>query len=281
MIRVVKQLAGLFVLCALLPAQAVFAQAGAGQGLVRRLMDASGVSAQLRAAAKSVADEIGQARESVPDNLRVALSEAAQEGFGAEAMLADVERELPRALSADEMQAAIAWLETEAGRRVTRAEEAASQTMDSPQFQEYQRSLKDKPLPAARAQLLGELIESSDAVDFSVKVAQATAFGVAIGMNSARPRENRMSAELLRQRIEVAMAREDLAGEMAQALPRLYAFTYRDTSDADLGAYAAFLKTPAGSRYVKAFNEVMLKTIAAASYRTGSLIDERASRVRA
>ena len=278
--RIVKPLAGLLAVCALLAAPGLFAQSAAEQGLVRRLMDRSGTSEQLRAAAKSVADGFEQARDSVPEDLRLALGEAAREGFGAEAMLADVERELPRMLTAGDMQTAIAWLETDVGRRVTRVEEEASRTLDSPQYEAYLRTLKDKPLADARVRLLRELLEVTDGVEFAIQLAQATAFGVAFGMNSTLPRERRIPAQELRRRVEEAMSRDDLAGTTAQAMLEINAFTYRDANDADLLAYLAFLKTPAGQKYVKAFNEVLLTAISAASYRTGSLVEQRTSRTR-
>jgi hypothetical protein len=69
------------------------------------------------------------------------------------------------------------------------------------------------------------------------------------------------------------MPTEQVRSAMQQAMPAIYAYTYRNVSDADMAAYTIFLTSPAGQRYHEGVLEAVEGAMARASVRLGQLLE--------
>ena len=269
-------LSGALALC---PAPAAAQDAAQDAASVaHRLVVRSGMSVQLRSIPKGFTEQVDQMRGKVPDALVASMAEAGKEAFRADALQEEIEKALAGNLKVPEMQKAIAWLETETGRRVTLAEELASATMDEASLKAYQSRLKGKPASAARKKLLQELITATNSVDLTVSVMEATALGVAVGVDSMQPVQKRVGVALLRAQLQKVMPRDKMKLAVQEMLPVMMGYTYRDVSDADMAAYNAFLRGADGKRYNDAMMEALGQALVGASVRMGQLMDQTGSK---
>ena len=268
--RLVSALACLLILGS---APGALAQQQDATAVANRLLVRSGLSVQLRGFGSQFAAQFAQQRGKMPDVLVIELTNAAREAFRPDLLQQDIVAGIASKMTVEDMISTIAWLETAAGGRVTRAEEAAAGTMDEATLSRFAESLKDGKHPAARARLIAEIIAASYAEDTTVRGFEAVGLGVAVGVDSAQPVQNRLGLERLQEKIRAAMPPEKMKQQIRQMLPLMYAYTYRDTSDADLGAYVAFLSGPVGRRYSLQVNEALMESLIRASVRLGQLVD--------
>ena len=264
-------------LAALAGAEPAQAQEDAASA-ARRLVVRSGLAVQLRSVPRGFEQQITQLRGQIPDAIHASLARAGKEAFRAEGLQAEIERSLPEKLKLAEMQKALAWLETPAGRRVTLAEEASSSTLDDASLKKYAEQSKGKPISARRKQLLQDLVAATGALDSTANLIEATSLGVAIGMDSTQPVQKRAGVAALRAQIQKVMPREELKKTLAASLPGIYAYTYREVSEADLAAYLAFLRGTDGRKYNDAMVEAFSQAVVAASVRMGQLVDQTGKR---
>jgi len=256
-------------------APAALAQSAESVALARRLVVVSGLAVQLKAFPKQVDQEMAQARGHMPDEVLDALAGAARESFGPARLQEDIESALAQSLPVGEMKQAIAWLETDPGRRVTRAEELASDGMTHEAVQAYVESTHRRPPSERRNRLIAELVAATTAVEGTVKLLESIALGIAVGMNATQPVQKRLGLAALQARLRSALPAERLRQSVAEAMPGLYGFTYREISDADLAAYLAFNRSAQGKRYNDAMMAAFTDALTRASVRVGALMDAR------
>ena len=272
--RMTRAIACLPLALALL-APAAQAQSDEAGATAHRLMIRSGVSVQLRGFAAQIENEIKQNPARLDGQLIAALAAAAKEAFRAELLQQDMTQRIARKLTVADMKAALAWLETPVGRRVTLAEELASAASDGKSLGAYLERLETAPLPEKRKELVAELMASTHAVRAVAAIQEAIALGVALGMDSMQPREKRAGETALRQRLRQAMPPEKVQAALAQQLPLVYAYTYRELTDADLSAYLAFLKSSPGKRYQDGMLGAFVEGLGRASMQVGELAAQR------
>ena len=164
---------------------------------------------------------------------------------------------------------------SEPGKRITRAEEVASSSFDAARLGAYAEHLKASPLTAERQKLIAELISATGSVRVAMATTEAMALGVALGMDALQPQEHRVGEATLRARIRQAMPPEKMQAGFTEQMPVLYAYTYRDTSDADLAGYLRFLKGTAGKRYQDGISAAFVEGLGHASVRVGELAARR------
>jgi len=267
-------LAGLMIFCtAGLASPPVLAQSEPALGIAHRLMVRSGLSVQLRGVSKQVLERLEAHRGALPADAAASLASAAKEAFRAEVLQEDVVSTLASAMKREDMEKALVWLETDAGRRVAVAEELASVTMSDASMRSYAKELKKKPLSERRMKLISATIEGSYGVESAVQIYESTALGVAVGIDSTQPLQKRLGAKRPQARLKATMPTAQWRAGMQQAMPMIYAYTYRNVSDADMAAYTIFLTSPAGQRYHEGILEAVEGAMARASVRLGQLLE--------
>jgi hypothetical protein len=251
------------------------AQADDSAATAHQLMIRSGLAVQLRGFTDQLADSIRQSAGNLDAGVVTSLVDASKQAFKPDALQQDITARIAKKLTVGDMKAALTWLETDAGGRITRAEELASVSFDMARLSAYAEELKTKPLAAKREKLISELMSASGAARNAAAVAETMALGVALGMDSLQPRERRAGEATLRARVRQAMPPEQMQAFFGQQLPVTFAYTFRDTSDADLAGYVAFLKGVAGKRYQDAINAALLEGLARASVQVGEIAGQR------
>jgi hypothetical protein len=105
-------------------------------------------------------------------------------------------------------------------------------------------------------------------VDIFLGMGQAVAVGTAIGSGL----DQKSVAERAQKSGEASRA--GLEHDMREPMRRFLAYSYKDFSDSDLKHLLAFLESPAGSRYVIAYNAAMGAGYDAMGRRTGEQLGE-------
>jgi len=240
-----------------------------------RLMIRSGMSVQLRGFTGQIEAAFKQYSGKVDERILAALLEAAKEAYRPDLLQDDMTRRLAKKLTADDMENALTWLETDVGQRITQSEEVASAALDEQRLQGYAERLKSKPLAVRRAQLIAGLISATSALRAAAAMQEDIAMGVATGMDSMQPKERRVGEAGLRATVRKALSTEQVQQVLAQQMPVMFAYTYRNISDADLVGYVAFLNSVAGKRYQDAMNGTLIEGLGRASVQLGELTGQR------
>src|SRR5690242_21059072 len=137
----IHRIATLLTLACLAPAAA--AQSSDAASLAQRLITSCGLSVQLPGFAGQMKAQMEQLRSQVDSAIVPALADAAVEAFRPDVLEADILGDIQQRLTIDDMNAALGFLDTPAGRRVTRAEEQAS-TRTPAELEQFVRELKQK-----------------------------------------------------------------------------------------------------------------------------------------
>lgn len=259
--------------CALTMALGAGAYAQSAEALAdaQRVMTRSGMAVALRGFTAQVENGLRHTTAGLEAELLPPLRRAVLEAFRPDRLREDITTLVAQKLIREDMQAAVRWLETEAGRRVTLAEELGSAVQDEARFAAYVEALKNRPLSAERSGLIEEVISAAGAVGTAAATQQAIALGIARGLDALRPEEKRLGEAAIRGRLRQAMPPERLRSGLARQLSMLFAYVYRDVSDDDLRAYARFLNSSAGKRYQYGMNAAFMEGLERASQRVGEL----------
>jgi hypothetical protein len=243
--------------------------------LAQRLVERSGLAVQLESIPKNFAAQIDMLRGKLPPELLAAIEESAGEAYEPGRMAQEIAQTLAQTLTPDEMQPVLAWLETDVARRVTLAEERAAASMDDATLKRYAEQTKNEQPRAQRQQLIQDLVQATGSLEFGARLMEGIVLGVSIGMDSVQPVQKRAGVAFIRKQIEKAMPKEQLKEDLRVAMPGLFAYTYREVSDADLEAYLVFLRSADGKRCNDAVGEALTHAMVAASVRLGQAVEGR------
>jgi len=255
-------------------AQPALAQSQEALDTAQRLVVRSGLAVQLRGFVGQTKSQLAARRGKTSDELALKLVEAAEEAYRPEALQDEIARDVARRLQVKDMKVALAWLDTDIGRRITLAEEAAS-SADDAAVGKFMQGLKDRKPTGARVSLITAIIEASDAEDLAVRGLQAIALGVALGMDSTLPNERRLGLARIEKRVKAELPKEKLKQELRAAMLSTSLYAYRELPDEDLRPYVAFLRSAAGKRYSDQMTEAFMGAVVRASVRLGQLVDQK------
>ena len=261
-------------LCIGLAAQPALAQSQEALDTAQLLVVRSGLAVQLRGVVAQMKSGMESQRGKASDELVLKLVEAAEEAFRPELLQDAIARDVARRLQVEDMKAALAWLGTDLGRRITLAEEAASNT-DDEAIARYMQRLKETKPTAARVSLINEVIEATYAEDLAVRSMQAMALGVALGMDSTLPRERRLGMARIEKEVNAALPKEKVKQELRATMAATSLYAYRELPDDDLRRYVEFLRSPGGKRYSDEMTQALMDALVRASVRLGQLVDQK------
>jgi hypothetical protein len=158
---------------------------------------------------------------------------------------------------------------------VTRAEELATVNFDEQRLAGYLRGLARKPLAQRRLDAFSSLMRATNATQSVMAAQEAIALGVAVGADRLQPIERQLGVTRIREQVQSLLPADKVEAALSQQIPLVYAYTYRDISDADLSAYLRFLRGAAGRRYQDAMTDALVESLGHASLRVGEEIAER------
>ena len=200
-----------------------------------------------------------------------AVDAAAARGFRIDVFEAPALNALARNLDAAGIAKIEAFLQSDLGKRMV-ADDVASATMGEANIDKVMSGEISVPLTAKRAALVDKLEHATrsteSTVDIFLGMGQAVAIGTAIGSGL----DQKSVAERAQKSGDASRA--GLEHDMREPMRRFLAYSYRDLSDSDLKHLLAFLESPAGSRYVTAYNAAMGAGYDAMGRRTGEQLGE-------
>src|SRR5436190_13944574 len=196
--------------CALagVPVMSALAQDDASLRTAERLMQSSRLAVQMRGLPAQMEADFKQSGAVLDQKLMEALLAAARTSFQPEMLEVDITARVAKKLTIADMNAALAWLESPAGQRITRAEELGSTEFDASRYARYVESLREKRLAEQRGQMLAAIVTATNGAEAALATQEAIALGVAVGMDTLQPAERRLGEATLRVRVRQTVRSE-------------------------------------------------------------------------
>lgn len=194
------------------------------------------------------------------------LKAAARRAYGADILRAEMQRQLAESLDKADEEKALAWLETDLGRRLTKLEEDAGEGAE-PNARMREAREYAAAAPASRVALAERFAQALRSGEAGASMMIGISMGVVSGVVIATTPQDTSAVAAVRRRFE--SQRPQLEAAMLKIAVDQFVFTYREVPEADLERYVEFAQSPSGRRYHDATREAMDKVLAQASVRFG------------
>jgi Uncharacterized protein conserved in bacteria (DUF2059) len=230
------------------------------------------VRASLRSMPKQIRDMFARdiSAQLSPQQL-AAVTAAAERGFRIDVFETPALTALAQNLDPATVAKTQAFLASDLGKRMVAADVAAAR-LGEDNIEKVMSGEISAPSTPKRDAIFEKLEHATRSTESTVEVflsmGQAVAVGTAIGSGL----DQKSIAERVQKSGEASRA--DLQANMRTPMRRFLAYSYRDLSDADLKHLLAFLESPAGVRYVNAYNASMGAGYDAMGKRTGEQLGE-------
>ena len=236
------------------------------------LIQRSGLDAQLVNFEASMQRGITLAHASqqqVPPEELSRMRKAVAHAYAASSLRPALRAELAKTLSRAEIAAALAWLDSPTGRKLTALEEKASTLELQPPLETAeQRGIP--PLGAERTQTLHGLIKATRADEVAVTVLIETAVGINEGFALFGPESSGRVVEKMRREME--SERAQLVAQLHEQSFVSFALVYAEATDAELADLLRFARSPAGARYHEVTSRAFASTLGQAAKRLGGAL---------
>lgn len=219
-----------------------------------RLLQGSGLKAQLESMSGSVRSQFIQSARTDQDRITIARIVAAR--FDAEALYARIGLELSQNLDTANLANALAWYDSLAGGRVTAIELAALRPDVGHQPSLDRETYRPSP---GRVALVERLDAGLGGSETTVDVTVAVVRSLVRVFQPALPGLSQLSRDQLDDQLAVARNRTLKALRPAYVASMLA--VYRDLSDAELAEYVRFVESEAGRWYMGQTNSALLRAI--------------------
>jgi hypothetical protein len=246
----------------------------ADQELVRTLMQKSGLNKQIEQIPLMMQAGIAQADQNQPSRKMTQkemsdLNSMVAAAFNAKAMSAAVQKQIGSDLAVKDIRAALAWLSSPLGEKITRLEEDSSTPAAYAEMQAMADTLTKN---TARAAQLKKLDRAVKATESGVNVALNMQISMLIATSSVMPRDKRPSADEITVQVNKNSAQMRSMVEQDTLLSFLY--TYRTLTDAEVDRYIAFAESESGRKYSAVTTKGVSDAIVQASRTLGSMLGQ-------
>jgi hypothetical protein len=270
-----KEAAVLVRAMAILAALTIFAAEGQGPSEQRldALMHKSGIWNQVVGLSAAIVGNVDKRRKESADKLTREQSEritiALGNAYSPEVLRSRIRASLAKRISAADVDAALRWLESDLGRKLTLLEEASTDasagSSRGPAAQRLYSILstdrRDRLERFARAKHSGERVA---AMVEGMTLASAEAFAAARGQDIPSV------LDPLKRKFE--SDRPALVKRIYESTMLSDSYIFRTVSDSELDQYIQFLESPAGKRYDEALANALIGTLVASSGEAGRAI---------
>jgi hypothetical protein len=241
------------------------------------LIQRSGLDAQLvhfeAAMQRGISDAHASLPQVAPEELR-RMRQAVAIAYAPDSLRVSLRAEIAKRLSRAEIAAALAWLDSPTGRKLTALEEKAASFEAQQRLESAARS-GVPPLGAARTRTLNGLIQATHADEVAVSVLIETAIGLNEGLAPYAAESSGSAVATLRREMESERAR--LEADLHRQTFAAFALVYAEASDAELASLLAFATSAAGARYHDVTSRAFASTLAEAARRLGGVLAAPAS----
>jgi hypothetical protein len=265
-----------FLLSMLLAGTVYAAQAAVDIDTAARIYQEAEVREQVRASLAAMPKQIRDmfsrdVSAQLSDEQLAAVTAAAQRGFRIDVFEAPALSAFAQNLDPVTVAKAQAFLTSDLGKRMVAADLAAA-SLGEANIDKIMNGEIQAPSTPKRDALFDKLERASRSTESTVQVflsmGEAVAVGTAIGSG--------LDQQSVAARAEKSgeASRAELQANMRVPMRRFLAYSYRDMSDSDLKHLLDFLNSPAGMRYVTAYNASMDAGFDAMGKRTGEQLGE-------
>jgi hypothetical protein len=241
-----------------------------------KIYQAAAVREQVRASLGAMPEHLRQlfARDiaaHLSDQQLAAITAAAKRGFRIDVFEAPALRALAEDLDPDTVTKVQAFLASDLGRRMVAADvaEAAAGEEISDKIMNGEIAVPSTP---KRDLLFEKLERATRATESQVQIYLAMGEAVAIGTAIGSGQDPKGVAERARKNGEASRA--ELEQSMRVPMRKILTYGYRTLSDSDIKRILAFVDSPAGKRFVTAYNASMEAGFRAMGKRTGEQLGE-------
>jgi hypothetical protein len=255
---------------------AIAAEAPVDIDTAAKVYQAAEVREQVRASLGSMPKQIREmfahdVSAQLSDEQLAAVTAAAQRGFRIDVFETPALSALAQNLDAASVAKIQVFLASDLGKRMVAADVEAAQ-MGEDNIDKVMSGKLTAPSTPKRDAIFDKLEHATKSTESTVQIflsmGQAVALGTAIGSGL----DQKSVAERAQKSGE--SSRAGLEEDMRLPMRRFLAYSYRNLSDSDLKHLLAFLESPAGVRYVDAYNASMGAGYDAMGKRTGEQLGE-------
>lgn len=245
------------------------ALAGEREALIERVLTLAGANTQLAQVPTQLAAQLEARRAEFTPEAFGRVTTWLAEAFKPDALHASLAQSFEQAYDRETLEQVAAWLSRPLTQRLTGLEQAAMR----PDAAAAQEAFFSQPGVAARpgeeddgragepsearVVLLQRLLRATHATDTTLRVIRAVMAGIANAVNASLDRPPASPDELREAAIDLEASR----GQIEDRILARLLFTYRDVSDADLGAYVAFWESDAGQWFARVSSDAYLHAI--------------------
>lgn len=177
-----------------------------------------------------------------------ALNEALEQAYGADTLRKLGLSLMSKSLEGTHVAAMQRWFDSPLGRKIDQVEQASAATQTDLRAVIRQGSGVFESLPAARRELLRQILKATRAdeamVDVSIHTLVATHRGISTAIPGSRLSSDEVKATLMSER-------EPMVKAYTQLILASFAQAYAPLSDQELSQYVDFLKSKAGRRHTQ------------------------------
>ena len=239
-------------------------------GEMRELFRLSGLETQLGALDELVAASLTPNLERVPAAQKDVVRHAALEAFSGPVLQERVAARLAKVHQPEHAAAALRWLRSPLGRRITLLETQTSTAEGMRALEQYALQLKTEMPPSSRVGLAQELDRAVGATDFAVELSLACARAAMSAIGGALPAERRLDPDKIEKAID--SQRQLLHEQLGQISLVSTLYTYRSLTDVELEHYLAFVRGDAGRWYHGVVKKVLLEVLSDQAGRMGATV---------
>lgn len=227
--------------------------------IVAELIDLSGLKEQIPHLPNeymSIVDQLlvglERKRHPVPKNMRRQIRQTFVDALAPEYLESEIRSRLLGGLSQDSTVAAVNWLRSDVGKKVTAAELSLRSAETSVQLATFLLQLQlERPAPE-RLQLARRIEEINQGSELATEAWEAIATSVARALDCGCGTNNLQNLEE-----SLASMRGSIKGMFHQGRMFEILFIYRTLTDEELKQYAEFLETPAGKDVTQVMNRAV------------------------
>ena len=247
--------------CILLVVSPALAVSGPDEPIVGELMEVSGLTEQIPRLPNeymTLVDQLlaGLERQRRPTSrsLRREIRQSFVDALTPEHLQSDIRSRLLKSLHPEATLAAMSWLRSDVGKKIT-TEVSASSAENRVQFATFFLQLQlERPAPE-RLQLIRRIEEIAQGSQMATEAWEAIVAAVARTLESEYRTTNPQNKKNLEEYL--ASVRGSVKGMFEQGRLFQGLFTYRTLTDEELKAYAEFLETPAGRDVTQTVNRAV------------------------
>ncbi len=240
----------LYIASILLMAGTCIAAEPPDERLVQALMQASGLEKQIEQVPLLVQMEIRkqhQKSQSLSADEYNRIMNLVKQSFDAKTMKYDVSRWLTSDLPEMDIKAALGWLESPLGRKITKLEERASTPEAYAEMQSMAPKLLKEYEGTSRLDKISRFDQATMTTERSVNMMLDLQLAIITAMSAAGKEEVQPSHKEIRE--SLLKVKPQIRDAAAQSTALSFLYTYRALTESEIDMYIAFAESDTGRRY--------------------------------